>query len=144
MAEASSAFSRLLPYSPFQPTPPPSHRGFVNLTPAHQYFNLSMNEAQHFRFFDLPAEIREYIYEAFFESEPTFVTRFGAQPPPLLLSNRSVYKEAIDIFWSTSEFWFSSAIDGYKWYRKLNPKLRVHVTRTRCASPEPVEDMDPR
>ena len=96
---------------------------------------LAMDELQYFRFLDLPAEMRANIYEMLFESEPTLVTKLGAEAPSVLLSNKQIYNEAIDVFWSTSEFWFSSALDGYRWYRRLDPKLRMHVTRTRCPSP---------
>lgn len=98
-----------------------------------------MKQDRVFRLFDLPAELRENIYEKIFESESTFVTKHGAEAPALLLSNKRIYNEAIEIFWMLTVFHFSSGIDGYKWFRRLNPKLRTHVTRTRCSSQDGLE-----
>ena len=35
---------------------------------------IDMKRSKHFRLFDLPAELREHIYQKYFESEPTIVT----------------------------------------------------------------------
>ena len=74
-----------------------------------------------FRFFDLPAELRNMIYERVFEGSTTqaqhrtfspvgstIYFNFKAGPstntvrglPPQLLTNRAFYTEAVEIFWA--------------------------------------------
>lgn len=94
-----------------------------------------MQEVEPFRFYALPAELRNLIYEKTFEdtsirlpAERWHPDTKKYEPPGILLASKQIYAEAVKIFHHTTTFYLNHFEDGVQWYMHLPLATRRAIT----------------
>lgn len=98
---------------------------------------LHTQEPEYFRFCDLPAELRNRIYEKTFEGSLVLhaVRRHPStrkyDAPGILLASKQTYSEAVMTFYQATTFYWCHIRDGLDWYNRLPLSSRNAVTCVR-------------
>lgn len=102
-----------------------------------------MASTGHFRLFDLPPELRNAIYTYHFEQSPvnfsestpelasTQIRAFRYSAPSLVMVNKQVYAEALQIFWCSTTFTFDEYV--------MHAGIPMSLPQTRWASIKELE-----
>lgn len=105
-----------------QAKPPPTRRSMTRL--------FQRQQQERFRFLDLPAELRNCVYELTFKGITTkFRSKYPA--PGILLANKQIYNGAITLFYHCTTFYFDWRYEGKYWYSRLPSKLRNAISNMR-------------
>lgn len=74
-----------------------------------------MQSEKTFKFLDLPPELRNMIYVYFFRAKPHKAYGYPKNDrlPGLLLANKQIHKEAIELFYSITTFQIGGKIDEW-------------------------------
>jgi hypothetical protein len=86
---------------------------------------------QPFRFLDLPAELRNYIYQLNRQRNSASATRLGPEPPSVLtlvLTNKPIHQEATPYFYSKNQFVFYYPDQAIEYLDALTPSRKDHIT----------------
>ncbi|KAK4494831.1 hypothetical protein PRZ48_014187 [Zasmidium cellare] len=85
-------------------------------------------------FLDLPAELRNEIYELAIERKTVVLSKSSksnkkgrARSPALLLASKEIYRETLTIFYSKWTFHFESVAKLLSWLRTLGPQKRAFL-----------------
>ena len=81
---------------------------------------------RYFRLLDLPAELRNRVYEYTFEGSTHWVSGYESRK---YKASKQIYNEAIKIFYRKAIFYFDDSMDGHQWYLRLPSKLRSAITK---------------
>lgn len=91
--------------------------------------------AKPFRFLDLPAELRNYIYQLAYEDTVItigmIIRRSRYATPGLLMANKQIYVEGLLTFYNAAIFYFDSYWNGVRWYSALPLKQRDAIREVR-------------
>lgn len=105
-----------------------------------------MAKQDHFRFLDLPAELRNTVYELIFETTDVHISLNGYfhAPPSILRTSSSIYQEAVLLYYHHTTFTFWQGPSLLHWYGFLPGKFRDAITKLRYCPPglsDPVEQI---
>lgn len=86
------------------------------------------DQQQHFRFLDLPPELRINVYEKAFEERLRVSLAKCQDIPSILFASKQIHDDAVMTFYRTTIFYFCMYTDGYLWYTRTPSKYQKAIS----------------
>ena len=100
-----------------------------NIIGLHPRPTINMESQQHFRFLDLPAELRNSVYHFVFLNKRVVINNSVSPytPPAILVTYRQIYKEAIIAFYKAAIFYVVRDA-RLSWPSTIPPRFQEAIT----------------